>query len=169
MTIAYRDATVGDLPSIAALFRDSFVATFGHLYAADDLATFLAQGTPEAWAEEFAEPGLAFRLADDAEGLVGFIKIGSLKLPAATTAPAIEVRQLYLTDRAKGRGIAQALMDWAIDRARATGAEELWLSVFVDNHRARRFYERNGFEDRGRYDFKVGNHIDEDRLMRKKL
>ena len=45
----------------------------------------------------------------------------------------------------------------------------MWLSVYVDNHRARRFYARNGFEDRGRYAFMVGAHADEDRLMRRML
>jgi len=61
------------------------------------------------------------------------------------------------------------LMDWAIDTARLRGAEELWLSVYTDNHRARAFYARNGFEDMGPYIFMVGAHEDEDRLMRRKL
>ena len=41
--------------------------------------------------------------------------------------------------------------------------------MFVDNHRARRFYERYGFEAVGRYDFMVGTHADEDLIMRLKL
>jgi ribosomal protein S18 acetylase RimI-like enzyme len=162
----YRDATAADLPAIDMLFRASFVATFGHLYRAEDLAAFLAMFTPEAWAGEFAQPDLAFRLAEDAEGLAGFAKISALTLPAETGAPATELRQLYLSERAKGSGAAQVLMDWAIDSARARGAAELWLSVYIDNHRARRFYERNGFQDMGPYVFMVGDHADEDRLMR---
>lgn len=165
----YRDTTIDDLPAIEALFRKSFTATFGHLYAPQDLAAFFARSTPEAWAEEYAEPDLAFRIAEDAEGLAGFAKIGALELPADTSARAVELRQLYLDERAKGSGAAQALMDWVIATARARGAEEIWLSVYVDNHRAKRFYARNGFEDRGRYAFMVGSHADEDRLMRLKL
>ena len=61
------------------------------------------------------------------------------------------------------------LMDWAIDEARRRGAEELYLTVYTDNHRARRFYERYGFEAVGRYDFMVGSHADEDVIMRKLL
>lgn len=162
----YRDASAADLPAIDRLFRESFVATFGHLYRAEDLADFLAMFTPQTWAGEFSEGGLTFRLAEDADGLAGFAKISNLTLPAQTSARTTELRQLYLYERAKGSGAAQALMDWAVASARARGSEELWLSVYVDNHRAKRFYARNGFEDQGPYSFMVGTHADEDRLMR---
>lgn len=164
-----RDATIDDLPAIDALFRASFVATFGHLYQPQDLASFLAGFTPQAWAREFAEPDLRFRLAEDEQGLAGFAKTSNLTLPAETSARTYELRQLYLDERAKGSGAAQALIDWALDQGRARGAEEMWLSVYIDNHRARRFYEKNGFEDQGPYIFLVGTHEDEDRLMRRKL
>lgn len=169
MHMIYRDATIDDLPAIDALFRASFIATFGHLYAAEDLASFLGKFTPQAWAQEFAEPGLAFRVAEDEQGLAGYAKTSHLTLPAETSAPAHELRQLYLDARAKGSGAAQVLIDWAFEQGRAAGAEEMWLSVYIDNHRAKRFYEKNGFEDRGRYNFMVGNHADEDRLMRRML
>ena len=57
-------------------------------------------------------------------------------------------------------------MDWALQQARERGAEQIWLSVFSENHRAKRFYERYGFADQGPYAFMVGNHADEDRLYR---
>jgi len=160
-----RDATAADLPAIDAIFRASFAATFGHLYQPADLAAFLARFTPEAWAAEFAQ-GHDFRIAEDVRGPFGYCKLGPLTLPATPSGPALELRQLYLLDRGKGTGAAQALMDWAIATARARGAGELWLSVYVDNHRARRLYERYGFEDRGPYAFMVGDHADEDRMMR---
>ena len=60
-------------------------------------------------------------------------------------------------------------MDWALGEASSRGALELYLTVFIDNHRARRFYDRYGFEAVGRYEFMVGNHADEDVIMRKAL
>jgi RimJ/RimL family protein N-acetyltransferase len=39
----------------------------------------------------------------------------------------------------------------------------------VGNERARRFYDRYGFEAVGRYDFMVGNQADEDIIMMKAL
>ena len=57
-------------------------------------------------------------------------------------------------------------MQWVMDEARTRGAEQLFLSVFVDNHRAQRFYARYGFEQVGTYAFMVGDHADEDLIMR---
>ncbi|MHA6718168.1 N-acetyltransferase family protein [Sphingomonas sp. RS6] len=162
----FRDATPADAAAIDALFRESFAATFGHLYAPEDLASFLGRFTVEGWAEELADPAFAFRVIEDAEGIAGYCRLGPISLPATPEGPAIELRQLYLRERAKGSGAAQALMDWALATARGRGATELWLSVYVDNHRAKRFYQRYGFEDQGPYAFMVGSHADEDRLMR---
>ncbi|MCD2325197.1 GNAT family N-acetyltransferase [Sphingomonas sp. IC-56] len=163
--IRYRDAEAGDVSAIDAVFRESFVATFGHLYKPEDLAAFLGQFTLEAWTKELATPGMAVRLAEDDAGVVGFCKIGPVTLPVEAGPPTTELRQLYLRERGKGTGAAQALAAWAIASARAQGATRMVLSVYVDNHRARRFYERHGFQEIGRYEFRVGDHIDDDRIM----
>lgn len=169
MTVTYRDATPADIPAIDGLFRASFIATFGPLYAPEDLADFLAGFTPEAWAAELAQPDLAIHLAKEDGDLIGFAKVSDPTLPVEPAGPALELRQLYLADAAKGRGVAQALMTWVVDQARARGAGELFLSVYVDNHRAKAFYARYGFVDIGKYEFPVGQHLDEDRLMRLEL
>jgi ribosomal protein S18 acetylase RimI-like enzyme len=163
--LTYRNATPADAAALAGFFRDSFIATFGHLYAPQDLTAFLDGLSLERWAAELASPDFAFRLAEQDGVLVGFAKLGPPALPGAPQN-AVELRQLYLAEAVKGAGVGASLMDWALATARARGAAELWLSVYVDNHRARRFYERFGFEDVGRYGFMVGKHEDEDRLMR---
>jgi ribosomal protein S18 acetylase RimI-like enzyme len=162
--IRYRDAIPADLPAVAALFRESFIATFGHLYRPADLEAFLAKSTLAAWQEDFAKPGVAIRLAEDDAGLVGYCEIGPVKLPIEPGAPAIELHQLYLDERGKGTGAAQALMDWAIAEARARDAARIVLSVYVDNIRAQRFYARYGFREIGKYEFRVGEHVDDDRI-----
>ena len=81
-------------------------------------------------------------------------------------AAALELRRLYLRSTAHGLGISDALMKWLLVEAHRRGARELVLSVYVDNHRARRFYERHGFETVGKYDFMVGSHADEDLILR---
>lgn len=167
--MSHRDACAADLPAIDHLFRTSFCDTFAHLYRAEDLAAFLGQFTPDAWAKEFNDPGYRFRVAEQDGEIVGFLKLGPSALPIATSAKTVELRQLYLLKAHHGTGLADALTHWAIDEARRLGASELYLTVYVDNHRAKRFYDRYGFGAVGRYDFMVGNHADEDIIMRKTL
>jgi len=167
--IAYRDATIEDAAAIDALFRRSFADTFAHLYDPADLAAFFAEFTEAGWRRELADPGFAFRLAEEAGPLAGYAKVGPLSLPAEPAGPAVELRSFYLLRRWHGAGIAPVLMDWVLTEARRRGAGELYLSVFVDNHRAKRFYARYGFEAVGPYVFMVGNQADEDIIMRLKL
>jgi diamine N-acetyltransferase len=167
--IAYRDATADDAPAIDALFRRSFADTFAHLYDPKDLAAFFARFTGQAWRGEIADPDIAFRLAEAGGTLAGFAKVSSVTLPVVPAGPAAELRQLYVLGPWQGAGVAQALIAWVLAEARGRGAEELYLSVFVDNRRARRFYAHYGFEPVGRYDFMVGSQADEDIIMRLKL
>jgi len=164
--IEYRDAGAGDAATLAALFAEAFTDTFGTLYHPADLAAFLAGHTAAHWTAQLADPAYAIRIGE-AEGVAGaFVKLGPPSLPIERTRPSIELRQLYVLPAHKGSGAAQAAMDWVIATARARGAQDLFLSVYIDNHRARRFYERYGFERIGSYHFMVGNHADEDDLMR---
>ena len=164
-----RDATAKDLPAIDRIFRQSFCDTFAHLYAAEDLAAFLAKFTPQAWANEHADHHFAFRVAEADGELFGYLKLGPLGLPVETRRPAIELKQLYLVKDRHGTGAAAALMDWSLEEARRRGAEEIYLSVYTDNPRAQRFYQRYGFEFFAPYRFMVGNHADEDMIMVKRL
>ena len=166
--IAYRDAGPGDGPELAAMARACFTDTFGTLYRAEDLATFLDQAFgADGLPSQIGDPDFSIRLATDDGAIVGFAKLGpnALPIPDAEGANAVELYQLYVLASHHGAGVGPVLLDWTIATARARGADTLALTVFVDNHRAQAFYRRYGFIDVGRYDFPVGDHVDEDRLM----
>ena len=169
-TITYRDAVPADGPELAAMARRSFTDTFGTLYRQEDLALFLDQafgssGLPA----DLTDPAYRVRVATEDERIVGYCKIGPVTFPGEWSDSAMELHQLYILGEHHGAGLAPALMDWALDTMRAGGTTEVILSVFIDNHRARRLYERYGFEEIGKYTFKVGDHEDDDRLMRLEL
>ena len=169
MTVAYRDGRPGDGVALSNLFCTSFAATFGHLYAAEDIAAFLYDKQPEQFEQQLADPAFAFRLAERGGILDGYVKCGPNELPFDDPDGAWELHQLYVSEAAKGQGVAGVLMEWALAEARRRGFTDLVLSVFVDNHRARRFYEKRGFVEIGRWHFMVGNHADDDRIMRVRL
>ena len=169
MTVLYRSAKADDAAALAELGARTFTDTFGHLYQPSDLEIFLQNHSPDNWDKELSDPAFEVRVAERAGVLVGYVKLGPPHLPFEPRGEAAELRQLYVIEEVKGQGIADELIRWVIDRARDKRADHLYLSVFTENHRARRFYEKYGFEPEGTYAFMVGTHADEDIVMRLKL
>lgn len=167
--IAYRDATPADAATLHEIFDTVFCETFGHLYRSQDLETFRSSFGIADWQRQLADRAFATRIAEIDGVPAGYIKVGPVKLPVDGKSSSMLVDQLYVRAEHHGTGLARELMGWAIQEARRRGAEALYLTVFIDNHRARRFYQRYGFEDVGRYAFMVGEQADEDIIMRKAL
>src|SRR3954452_24651376 len=94
--IAYRAAAVADAPALEGVFRRAFIETFGHLYSAEDLESFLARMDEAAWRGELQDPAYRIRLAEADGAAVGFAKLGPLGLPVAPEGKALELKQLYL-------------------------------------------------------------------------
>lgn len=167
--IDYRDAGPEDSAALADLFSRSFVETFGHLYRPEDLAAFLHGVDEDGFRTELTDGEHQVRFAEAGGEPVGFVKLGPVTLPVRPERPALEFRQLYVLKPWQGAGIAQTLTEWAFDQARALGAEELYLSVYIDNDRAKAFYRRYGFTYVGPYKFMVGEQADEDEIWKLEL
>ena len=173
MTITYRDATPDDVPRRSTeSFARASATPSRHLYrpAGPRGLPCRASASPTG-RRELADPRFAFRIAEVDGEPVGYVKLGPLDAcRSKPTGPRCELDQLYVLQGASRRG-HRARADGLGDRrgARAAARSELYLTVFIDNHRARRFYDRYGFEDVGRYDFMVGEQADEDIIMRKTL
>ncbi|MFC3100482.1 GNAT family N-acetyltransferase [Altererythrobacter lauratis] len=169
-----RPATPADTGPLADLGRHSFCAAFAHLYRAEDLNAFLATAyNPAKVAGEIADPAYTHQLAEDAASgrLLGFCKMRQPSDYAhhSDAARPMALCQLYTAPDTTGQGIGAALMDWALDHARASGADAVQLSVWAENFGAQRFYARYGFAKIADIDFWVGNHRDEEFLLELRL
>jgi|TARA_R100000049_G_C1949946_1_gene97040 ribosomal protein S18 acetylase RimI-like enzyme len=167
-----RPATPDDTPALATLGRESFCAAFAHLYRPEDIAAFLEQAySQSAVAQEVADDFHIHRLADDGERLLGYVK---LRAPSgyagySDAANPIALGQLYTQPDLTGQGIGAALMDWAMAEARTRGHDAVQLSVWSENTRAQKFYQRYGFAKIADIDFWVGNHRDDEFLYELRL
>ena len=167
MTISYRAARADDSPALARLSRETFVETFGHLYRPEDLNYFLDDHkTIDAWDETLSDPDARVHVAEDSGAMVGYCKIGLVpSLEYDCTGKSVtELKELYFRGTHQGTGMAPVLMDWALDQARKARADEVILSVWNENVRAQRFYQRYGFSKVADTYFMVGNHRDDEFL-----
>jgi diamine N-acetyltransferase len=171
MRFTIRAANAVDAQALADFGRATFFETFGHLYPPEDAQTFSSQRFTLARSlADLCEEGRQIHLAFEGDNLVGFLDCGELGLPVSQQkANARELYRLYLDPSVKGTGLAQTLMGMAIEWAKAQGSKALYLGVYCDNARAQAFYRKYGFEIIGAYQFKVGNTLDDERIMELEL
>lgn len=99
------------------------------------------------------------------------VVVGWAKMDHPTPFPSSEhvwaITGLAVDPGAQGGGVGRALVEALIDAARSRGARRLTLRVFGPNERARRLYERCGFEVEGvlRGEFRAGDEYVDDYLM----
>lgn len=167
-----RPAVPADVAALAKLGRDSFVATFAHLYRPEDLAAFLDEvHSHEAVLREVSGQDCRYRLAEIEGELVGYCKMrwpGSFAGHSDASNP-ITLSQLYTAPGRTGEGIGAALMEWAIAHARDKGCDAIQLSVYAENFGAQRFYQRYGFAKIADITFTVGDHVDPEFLYELRL
>ena len=167
MDFTLRPATPEDAAAISVLFRQSFRDTFGGNYPPHELEEFLQHSDAALYARVLENRDNLLLVGEQDGAMTGFCLLGPQpELPVESDRRWWVLRQLYLLEAAKGSGMAQAMLGWALEQSRARGMEELYLTVWIDNPRARRLYEKHGFVECGRYAYKVGSVIDDDRIMR---
>ena len=168
MTVSYRSATPADGPALDAMARAIWVETFGHSASATDIDLYLdeAYGTRGKLLRDLADPAVTFHLACEGEAIVGYAKLTAPFVDPAHAVDAVQLSQLYVASTHHGAGIADRLMDWVLATARARGHRALVLTVWEENGRARRYYEKRGFAHVGDYAFRTGTQVDRDLVMR---
>ena len=167
--ISIAKATPNDGELLCRLGRETFIETFGHLYSAEDLTSFLTENfQPQIQAEEAGDPNYHLAISYLGGEAVGYAKSGPNKLPITNPAqPAYELHRIYLRRKAKGCGLGKMLLNDALAFFAKQGAGGIYLGVWAENIRAQKFYAGFGFRVIGEYDFMVGAQADHELIMQK--
>lgn len=169
MSPTIRRATVDDAATLSTLATATFVETFGHLYAPDDLRTFLDDAyAVDKQATILAHPEYAVWLLEVEGRAVGHCAAGPCGLPHEEVQPGDgELKRLYVLRDFQGGGKGARLMDTAMAWLERDGPRRLWIGVWSENIGAQRFYARYGFEKVGTYGFRVGSVTDLEFILRR--
>jgi GNAT superfamily N-acetyltransferase len=162
-----RRATEADAARLAAYAARAFEEAFGQDNSPGDMAMYLdATYSQERQRDEIRNPDMATLLVEHDGDLVAFAQVRRGPAPPCVTLfQPVEVWRFYVGRAWHGRGVAQALMQDALDAAAALGGRSAWLSVWERNPRAIAFYGKCGFADAGTTVFLVGTDRQTDRVM----
>ncbi len=163
------DAVSGDAPALSALAAQTFPLACPPHISADAIASFIAAHlTASSFADYVDDPAYEVLVArEDDSRLDGYALSVRRAAPADIApllpdGPATELSKLYVRPDAHGGGAARQLLDAVVERARTAGTATVWLGTNQENRRARRFYEREGFELAGTRRFLVGGRWEDD-------
>ncbi|WP_196984798.1 GNAT family N-acetyltransferase [Caenimonas aquaedulcis] len=144
-------------------------------YAPQGMRPPLAREVLEHFSVEATEavlrtPGTVVLLAESAGHLVGYAQLDSgTAHDLVDVRPASEVVRLYVHERFTGQGIGKALLRRCEQQARSDGAQALWLTAWIGNPRALRFYAGRGYADCGATDYVFEDDHYENRVFVKSL
>ena len=93
-----------------------------------------------------ADPDTEFLLAGEPAAGVAQLRF---RYGVWLDAPDCWLEDLFVREDARGSGLGRALVEAAVERARARGCRRLDLDVAADNAAARALYERMGFASPG--------------------
>lgn len=161
-----RAAGPADADALSLVASATFLDTYaGSLDGSDIVAHCAANNRPEKFAAWIADPRDAVTIAEIIPGHapVGYAVLTSqIDLPVALEPGDIELRRIYTLSRMGSTGLGSALMAEVVANAARLSCRRVLLGVWGENHRAHRFYERQGFTVVGTRHFKVGSVVHDD-------
>ena len=164
-----RKINIDDLETLRYLSIQTFKETFEEVNTEEDMQKYLDENLSiEKLKTELENVNSEFYFAENNDEILGYLK---LNFKDAQTEKVeenhFEIERIYVLKAFLGQKIGQILFDKAIDIGREKNLEYVWLGVWEENHRALKFYNKNGFEIFGKHDFVLGEDVQTDLLMKR--
>ena len=166
-----RKLDITDLENLQKISIITFRETFEEVNTEEDMQKYLNENlNEEKLKSELENQNSEFYFAENNGEILGYLK---LNFKDAQTEKVeenhFEIERIYVLKAFLGQKIGQILFDKAIEIGREKNLEYVWLGVWEENHRAIKFYEKNGFEIFGKHDFVLGEDVQTDLLMKMKI
>ena len=161
-------ATAADLETLVHISRKIFYDSFNHMNSPENMKEYMDRAfNSEQLFSELINPfsEFYFIIADDV--IAGYLKIN---LDGAQSDvfddTSLEIERIYVDGDFQGRGLGAKLLAKAMERAKELNLNYIWLGVWEKNTDAKRFYERHGFRQFGSHEFRMGDEVQTDLLMK---
>lgn len=162
---------IQDVTALQKIARLTFAQTFKNYNTLENLHKYLDEKLSiEKLGEELSNPHSQFYFAQIGEEIVGYLKTNTGDAQTELKdLNAFEIERIYVLEAYHGKQVGQLLFDKALEEARKTTCNYVWLGVWEENHRAIQFYSKNGFVKFDTHIFKMGSDEQLDWMMKLEL
>jgi ribosomal protein S18 acetylase RimI-like enzyme len=169
--IAITKVNLSDIDQLQKIGRQTFSETFSAGNTEENMRKYLNEGFSlgKLTAELNDENSEIFFATLD-NNVIGYLKLNfGQSQTELKDDNALEIERIYVLKEFHGKNVGQILYEKAMQIARQTNANYVWLGVWEENPRAINFYKKNGFVEFGKHIFKLGNDEQTDIMMKLQL
>lgn len=170
--VSIREVSPLDLGELSRLSKSTFIASHGHSAAEKDINIYIRYAySVKKLEKELTDPNTFFHFINYNNVLAGYSKLSlNNAYPLINEAPITKLDRIYIDEKFLDKKIGQVLFDFNLEIARQNNQQGIWLYTWIENHRAIKFYKKNGFEIIDEKDFKISNrHSNPNYIMYKNL
>lgn len=169
--IQIRYAIASDNILLADFGAQTYYDTFAVDNTPENMMTYLSTAfNPQKQAQELADPMIKFLIAESDGATMGYakLKFGHAAHEIIATKP-MEIARFYARKESIGKGVGAQLMQACLAEAKQNDCDVVWLDVWERNPRAIAFYRKWGFAQVGTQSFQLGDDLQHDWLMARKV
>lgn len=170
--IEIKTAASSQAEMLALLGRQTYTESHGdYVGNAEKLFNYVNKSFSVAKVEDdLRNPDVIYHIAYYNELPVGYTKLVQHATHSSLNSGSqIRLERIYILLDFLHLKIGRMLMDHIMLKAAELKFDNLWLSVYIKNHRAIRFYEKNDFKIVGELNFMVDGKDYENHVLTKKL
>ena len=166
-----RKLDITDLENLQKISITTFRETFEEVNSEEDMQKYLDENLSlERLKSELENPDSEFYFIENKNKNLGYLKLNFGNAQTENFKKNyLEIERIYILKDFLGQKIGKILLNKAIEIGREKNLEYVWLGVWEENHRAIKFYKKNGFEIFGKHDFVLGEDVQTDLLMKMKI
>lgn len=155
-----------DVQILAQLAAETFYETFRPYNTEEDIQAYIQKAYQiETFATQLNDNNYYFAVAFLNEMPIGYIKLIINAKHEALKGKTIELEKIYVLKKYWDTKCGAALMQHAIDYCKHQKADNLFLGVWEENHRAVGFYKKFGFTIFATRQFQLGKRMCDDYMM----
>ena len=140
--LSIREAREDDLPAIIALLAADVVGGHGDTTDEDALPDYTT-----AFRRIAESPDNMLYVAEVGGEVIGTFQTTLITSLLGRGAAFMKIEAVHVRPGTRGKGVGSAMMRFAVEQARQTGARSVQLTSNKARHAAHLFYERLGFEE----------------------
>lgn len=162
-----RRINISEVEALQNIGRKTFRETFEEVNSEEDMLKYEAENLSlEKLTQELENPNSEFYFAEKEGEILGYLKLNFGDAQTEKLEEGYEIERIYVLKAFHGMKVGQILFEKALQIGKEKEMFSVWLGVWEENHRALRFYEKNGFEVFGKHDFVLGEDVQTDLMMK---